>query len=200
MTCCGLEGLRDDGGVERHVATCPSLRRPDGLDRKPRPGDRCVAVRVREGRLAEAQFGTVVEEHGSRLTVRIHATRAFSVGVSLDDLAPADEWREEERGRVVGEWEGHAQDGPLCWCVPSLQRVGALFFVAHRPAALRPIPATLRHDAGAHGRCSGCGRYSADPGVLKGDVRCECGRVGWWTGSFKPPDDDSRWAGRDPAE
>ena len=61
----------------------------------------------------------------------------------------------------------------------------------------RKIPATMKHDAGAYGRCSYCGRYSDDPAILtyKHHEKCECGKAHGYSGSFKPPTDDSIWNG-----
>jgi len=57
------------------------------------------------------------------------------------------------------------------------------------------IQATLNHDAGAHGRCSYCGRYSINPGVLNGYEKCDCGKKEGWSGSFKKPTKESKWNG-----
>jgi hypothetical protein len=56
------------------------------------------------------------------------------------------------------------------------------------------IKRTLRHDAGAHGRCSYCGRYSDDPAILGHGVSCECGKKDGWSGSFSPPNEGSKWS------
>ena len=61
----------------------------------------------------------------------------------------------------------------------------------------RNVPATLRHDAGAIARCNKCGRYSMDPATLgpaEKQPACDCGERHYWTGSFRVPGEDARWA------
>lgn len=55
------------------------------------------------------------------------------------------------------------------------------------------IKGTLRHDAGAFGRCSFCDRYSDDPHCLDDLYMCQCGKWNGYSGSFKPPKKDSKW-------
>jgi len=55
------------------------------------------------------------------------------------------------------------------------------------------IPASHRHDAGAYGRCSFCGRYSDNPQCLSLDFRCDCGKKNHFSGSFVSPDKNSLW-------
>ena len=59
------------------------------------------------------------------------------------------------------------------------------------------IKATLRHDAGAFAQCSYCGRYSDYYQLLirYKEYRCDCGKKEGWSGSFKPPTEQSRWSG-----
>jgi len=57
------------------------------------------------------------------------------------------------------------------------------------------IKATDFHDAGAHGQCSYCGRYSDNPEILRRmhGYACKCGRKHGFCGSFKKPTEKSRW-------
>lgn len=58
------------------------------------------------------------------------------------------------------------------------------------------IKASMLHDAGAYGRCSCCGRYSADRRVLDRPApACACGSTEGWCGSFVSPGPDAHWSG-----
>jgi hypothetical protein len=51
------------------------------------------------------------------------------------------------------------------------------------------------HDAGAYAQCSYCRRYSDNvDSILRMDFPCDCGEEGGWSGSFRRPDEDSRWS------
>jgi hypothetical protein len=56
------------------------------------------------------------------------------------------------------------------------------------------IKYTWNHDAGAHGQCSYCGRYSDNSFILTHFIECECGEKDGWSGSFPPPTEDSKWS------
>ena len=56
------------------------------------------------------------------------------------------------------------------------------------------------HDAGAYAMCSSCGRYSDHPKSLLGIYPCDCGKVGYWSGSFKPPTSESQWSESRPTQ
>lgn len=61
------------------------------------------------------------------------------------------------------------------------------------------IKRTDFHGAGAYARCSYCGRYSDNPNSLnKDNLRCDCGKLRGWSGSFKPPTAESVWSGAAP--
>jgi hypothetical protein len=51
----------------------------------------------------------------------------------------------------------------------------------------------LRHDAGAFGRCTYCGRYSDNPNCLEFEYLCDCGKKRGYSGSFKKPTEESIW-------
>jgi len=55
------------------------------------------------------------------------------------------------------------------------------------------IKETFFHDAGAEGRCSNCGRYSDSKVCLSKVFTCDCGKAGYYTGSFKKPNENSKW-------
>lgn len=58
------------------------------------------------------------------------------------------------------------------------------------------IRATMLHDEGAYARCSDCGRYTLNPKALTDRPQpCECGSTTAWSGSFKVPGNDAKWAG-----
>lgn len=65
---------------------------------------------------------------------------------------------------------------------------------AVRPGRGAAIKSSMTHDAGAYARCSGCGRYSDDPRSLLDGHPCDCGKVGYWSGSFQPPTAESQWS------
>lgn len=55
------------------------------------------------------------------------------------------------------------------------------------------ILANHRHDAGAYGKCSFCGRYSDNHLCLSLGFRCDCGKKNGFSGSFASPDKNSLW-------
>jgi hypothetical protein len=62
------------------------------------------------------------------------------------------------------------------------------------------IKKTLRHDAGAFARCSYCGRYSdSAQSLIWDEYLCDCGQTRGWSGSFKPPTEQSTWSGEEPS-
>jgi len=65
-----------------------------------------------------------------------------------------------------------------------------------RPLARgKHIPKTLNHDAGAYGQCQKCRRYSDKVTAMATDtLRCDCGALNMWTGSFKKPDESAVWS------
>lgn len=57
------------------------------------------------------------------------------------------------------------------------------------------IKRTLAHDAGAYARCSYCGRYSDNrDSIATAIYPCDCGERHGWSGSFLPPDENSKWS------
>lgn len=60
--------------------------------------------------------------------------------------------------------------------------------------------ATMFHDAGAIAQCGKCGRYTLDRKALSDrQPICTCGEQHYWSGSFKPPTEDSIWHGPAPS-
>jgi hypothetical protein len=55
------------------------------------------------------------------------------------------------------------------------------------------IIGNLIHDHGAYGQCQCCHRYSDNPKCLRHDFYCECGKKNLFSGSFRTPNEDSKW-------
>jgi len=93
------------------------------MKRDPRIGDRVAALRISRGRRAYEVFGVVTNEDVR--WPRVHWTaRRTAAG-----LEPADLYSDANPATVVGEWEGHCEDGDTCWCVPEI--VGELVIHNH---------------------------------------------------------------------
>jgi len=56
------------------------------------------------------------------------------------------------------------------------------------------IKKSWSHDAGAYAQCSACLRYSDDAKALTDNFPCVCGKIGYWSGSFKQPTASSMWS------
>lgn len=60
---------------------------------------------------------------------------------TLEQTAGNDQVRPIEKrfvaapNRVWGEWQGHADEGPICWCRPTIERHGAMDIVVHNQEA-----------------------------------------------------------------
>ena len=61
--------------------------------------------------------------------------------------------------------------------------------------AMKLMPATPSHDAGAYVRCLYCRRYSMDRRTLdRAPPACECGHTDGWSGIFIEPGPDAKWS------
>ncbi len=85
----------------------------------PKVGDRVARLVVTNGRQVHEEFGSIVQITGSSILVHWTVRRT-----EHEELNQIDHVFPYASNEIVGEWEGHCQDGDTCWCIPKIEHAG----------------------------------------------------------------------------